>query len=106
MFKKQANPLIIKAATRAALMILFLFLGSHTCSKNNHLKSIGLIFSYPASFYKEKGEIKIYYLRDTILVSYYSDYILYRLSATHKFETGEKINGTEPYFIFHKKNKI
>ena len=105
MFKKQTQTLIIKAATVAALMILFLLLGSHTCSKSNRLECIGLNFSYPVSFYKEKDEVKIYSIKDTILIFYYSDYILYRLSGTKKFETGENIRGTEPYFIFNKKNK-
>lgn len=104
MLKKQANTLFIKAAPVAALMILFLFLGSHTCS-NNRLTSIELSFSYPVSFYKEKDEIKIYNITDTLLIFYYSDYILYRLSGTKKFETGEKIAGSEPYFIFNKKSK-
>lgn len=104
MFKyKIINDLIIKAAANAALMIVLLFFGSYTCSKKKQLRSIGLFYSYPLSFYKENNETKIYNLRDTLLLSYYSDYILYRLSPTVKFETDEKIKGTEPYFIYNKK---
>jgi len=104
MVKKIKNPIIIKAATIAALMILFLFLGSYTCSKKSDLKCLGLCFNYPISIYKENDEIKIYNLKDTILIFYYSDYILYRLSPTIRFETGEKLKGTEPYFVYNKKD--
>jgi hypothetical protein len=107
MFKKQINTTIIKATVATvALMISFLFFGSYTCSKKNHLRTVGLFFSYPLSFYKEKDETKIYNFKDTILIFYYSDYILYRLSPTIKFETGEKVSGTEPYFIYDKNNEF
>ena len=104
MAKKLKNLIIIKAAVIAALMILFIFLGSYTCSKKSDLKCLGLCFNYPLSTYKENDEIKIYSLKDTILIFYYFDYILYRLSATIRFETGEKLKGTEPYFIYNKKD--
>jgi len=104
MVKKLKNSLIIKAAGIAALMILFLFLGSYTCSKKSNLKCLGLCFNYPLSTYKENDEIKIYSLKDTILIFYYSDYILYRLSSTIRFETGEKLKGTEPYFVYNKRD--
>jgi len=104
MVKKIKNPIIVKVAITAALTILILFLGSYTCSKKSDLKCLGLCFNYPLSAYKENDEIKIYNLKDTILIFYYSDYILYRLSPTIIFETGEKLKGTEPYFIYNKKD--
>lgn len=103
MFKMQTCKTISKAAVTAALLLFFIFLGSFTCSKNYKLRSVGLFYSYPLSSYKEKDTVKIYNFKDTIFIFYYSDYILYRLSPTVKFETGEKINGTEPYFIYNKK---
>ena len=106
MKKKIKDSIIIKAATIAALMISLLFLASSTCSKKNDLKCISLCFSYPVNSYKEKDEIKIYNLKDTISIFYYSDYLIYRLSPTVRFETGEKVKGTEPYFIYNKKNKL
>jgi hypothetical protein len=100
--KRKLNK-IIKAVFIAALMIPFLFEGSYTYFTND-LKSVEYIYKYPVSFYKEKGKVKIYSLTDTISIFYYGNYVLYQLSPTVKFETGEKIRGTEPYFIFNKKN--
>ena len=104
MSKKQRNSTIIKVAVTATLIIILLFSGSYTCSKKDNLKSIGLCYNYPLSTYKENNKIKIYDIKDTILIFYYSDYVVYRLSATRQFETGEKLKGTEPYFIYNKKN--
>jgi len=102
MVKEFKNLIIIKAAITAALMMIFL--GSYTCSKKNNLKCLGLCFNYPLSTYKENDKIKIYTLKDTLLIFYYSDYILYRLSPTIRFETGEKLRGTEPYFAYNKRD--
>src|SRR4030095_4671793 len=35
-----------------------------------------------------------------------SDYLIYRLPAIVKFETDEKIEGTEPYFIYNKQDSF
>ena len=81
----------------------FLFIRNKMC-QNNYLKSVELIYNYPISFYKEKDELKIYSLKDTLQISYYGDYELYRLPSTLDV-TNKKIKGTEPYFIFKKKDK-
>jgi len=73
---------------------------------NEKLTSIELRVNYPLSFYKEKNETKIYNLKDTIQIWYYSNCSLYRLPPTLDFKTGKKINGTEPYFLFNKNNKF
>lgn len=106
MRSKKKHLIIIKAATNAALMISFLFLVSSTCLKKNTLKCISLSYSFPTSVYRENDEIKIYTLKDTILIFYYSDYLIYRLPPTVKFETDEQIKGTEPYFIYNKKDSF
>ena len=106
MRKKKKHLIIIKAATNAALMISFLFFVSSTCSKKNTLKCISLCYSFPTNVYRENDEIKIYTLKDTISIFYYSDYLIYRLPPTVKFETDEKIKGTEPYFIYNKQDSF
>jgi hypothetical protein len=94
---------IIKVIAIVIFSSLF-FMGWKACLKEDHLKSVELIFSYPLSIYKEKNGIRVYSLNDTLLISYHNDYILYRLSPTIEFKTGKKISGTEPYFIFKKRN--
>ncbi len=106
MGRKKKHLIIIKAATIAALMISFLFFVSSTCLKKNSLKCIRLSYSFPTTVYPENDEIKIYTLKDTILIFYYSDYLIYRLPPTVKFETDEKIKGTEPYFIYNKQDSF
>ena len=95
----------MKAAKTVVLAISLALLGSFTCSKNQPISSIELIYNYPASLYKEKDEIKIYNIQDTIRIFYYGDYVLYQLSASRKFETDEIIAGTEQFFIFKRDNK-
>ena len=98
MFKRNGNKLV--------LAILFLHLVSFTCSKTVRLNSIEFIFSYPVSFYKQNDSIKIYDVKDTIRIFYHPNYIIYKLSGISKFETDQKIIGTEPYFIFNKEDKF
>jgi len=104
--KKKKLLIIIKAAANAALMSSFLLFVSFTCSKKNTLKCISLCYGLPTNIYRENDEIKIYTLKDTILIFYYSDYVIYRLPPTVKFETDEQIKGTEPYFIYNKKDSF
>lgn len=106
MRKKKKHFIIIKAAANAALMICLLFFVSSTCSIKNTLKCISLCYSFPTNVYRENDELKIYTLKDTISIFYYSDYLIYRLPPTVKFETDEKIKGTEPYFIYNKKDSF
>ena len=100
MRKKIRHFEIIKVATNVILMISFLFFHSATCSQKKGLKCVSLSFTAPVNIYKENDEIKIALLKDTISVFYYSDYLIYRLLPTVKWETGENIKGTEPYFIY------
>ena len=104
MRKKKRHLEIIKVATNAILMISFLLFISSTCSQQKDLKCVSLSFSTPVNIYKENDEIKIALLKDTILVFYYSDYLVYRLLPTSKWETGEKIKGTEPYLVYNKQD--
>jgi len=104
MRKKKRHLEIIKVATNVTLMISFLLFNSSTCSQKKDLKCVSLSFSAPVNIYKENDEIKISILRDTILVFYYSDYLVYRLLPTAKWETGENIQGTEPYLIYNKQD--
>lgn len=106
MSKKEKHLEIIKTAVAAALMISSLFLVSSTCSQNPSLKCFSLCFSLPISTYKENDEVKNHNLTDTILIFYYSDLLVYRLLPTAKWETGENIKGTEPYFIYNKRDSF
>jgi len=106
MWKKKINPIIIKAALIAALMISFLLFISFTCSQKKDLKCVSLYFSAPANIYKENDEIKVPISKDTVLIYHYSDYFVYRLTPTAIWETGENIKGTEPYFIYNKKDSF
>ena len=101
MRKKLKHLKLIKIATNAILMSSFLLFISSTCSQQKDLKCVSLCISAPVNIYKENDEIRIALLKDTILVFYYSDYLVYRLLPTAKWETGEKIKGTEPYFIYN-----
>src|SRR4030095_11643823 len=101
MRKKIRHLEIIKVATNVTLMISFLLFHSATCSQKKDLKCVSLSFSAPVNIYKENDQIKVAILKDTIAVIYYSDYLVYRLPPTVKWETGEKIKGTEPYFIYN-----
>ena len=105
MRKKKKPVIIIKAATNAALMIFLLFFVS-ACSQKEHLRCISLSYIFPTNIYRENDEIKIYSLKDTISIFYYSDYLIYRLPPIVKFETDEKIKGTEPYFIYNKQDSF
>ena len=102
----QKRLIIIKAAANAALMIFFLSLALFACSQKNDVKCISLCYAFPTNSYKENDEIKIYTLKDTILIFYYSNYLIYRLPGTVIFETDEKIKGTEPYFIYNKQDSV
>ena len=104
MRKKLKHLKLIKIATNAILMSSFLLFISSTCSQQKDLKCVSLCISAPVNIYKENDEIRIALLKDTILVFYYSDYLVYRLLPTAKWETGEKIKGTEPYFIYNKRD--
>ena len=104
MRKKKRHLEIIKVATNVTLMISFLLFNSSTCSQKKDLKCVSLSFSAPVNIYKENDEIKISILKDTILVFYYSDYLVYRLLPTANWETGKNIKGTEPYLIYNKQD--
>lgn len=102
MKKKVMHSEIIKVVFVATLMISILFFVSFTCSEKKDLKCVSLWFSAPVNIYKKNDETKIALLKDTISIFYYSDYMVYRLLPTAKWETGENIKGTEPYFIYKK----
>lgn len=104
MFRKNTSELAIKTTLSVVLSISFVILGSFTCSKNYRTNSVELIIKFPARIYKEKNEIKVYHILDTVRIFYYEDYVLYRLPGRRIFETEEIIAGTEPYFIFNRKN--
>lgn len=104
MRKKIRQWKIIKVATNATLMISFLLFVSSTCSQKKDLKGVRLSFSAPVNIYKKNEEIKVALLKDTVSLFYYSDYLIYRLLPTAKWETGENIKGTESYFIYKKQD--
>lgn len=102
MRRKKRHLEVIKVVANAALMISFLLFASSTCSQKKDLKGVSICLSAPVNIYKKNDEIKVALLKDTISVFYYSDYLVYRLSPTAQWETGENIKGTEPYFIYKK----
>jgi hypothetical protein len=97
----------IVSTLRVAIIIASVFALWSNCYKNPHdtIKMIQFIYQYPVSIMKEKDEIKIYNLIDTISIFYFDKYIIYELPATRQFETDTKIKNTEPYFIYSKNNK-
>lgn len=85
------------------VLILYCFITPAICQK---LKSLNLIYSYPVSMMTQAGnENKVLSLTDTITINYYNNYILYILPATADFESNNKIQGSEPYFIYKNNNK-
>jgi len=60
--------------------------------------------SYPVVL-TNKEDVKFSYLRDTILIYYLNDIVVYGLLPIRKFETDEKISNSRPYFIFRKNNQ-
>jgi hypothetical protein len=86
----------------AGLMVVIIIGINKLSIDNNKLKAIDLIYSYPLTFIKASEKIKPIKLIDTVVIFYYDNFILYKLPAIEQFESGKKIKGTEPYFIYKK----
>lgn len=80
-------------------IVVFCLIMSFIYRLNNKNQSIELIFNYPIIFKVDSTKIHYSNLTDSIQINYFKDYTIYRLLATRKLETDEKIKGTEPYFI-------
>ncbi len=91
----------IKAAIIAALISLITV--AYSCSPThnpiNNFYAINLIVNYP---YINGESGALVNLKDTIRIFYLKNYILYRFLSIRRFETDERIVGTEPYFIYKK----
>lgn len=59
---------------------------------------IEVISHYPV-MQKQNNGVNLYPLDDTLKIIYQQGYELYCLSGTRVFETGEKVEGTERYFL-------
>lgn len=87
-----------------ALSIL-LFLHFTVVQSKDKIKSIGFYYSLPLNVIQREGQEEIYYLQDSIIISFYEDIILYKLEETRDFETDKKVLGTAKYFIYKKDQK-
>jgi hypothetical protein len=99
--------IIIKQIYNRGLMMVFTLFCFVISAIGQESKSVYLIYSYPVSMAPETGnKYKILSLTDTILITNYNDYVLYRLPGIVDFETNNKIMDSEPYFIYKKNDKF
>ncbi len=68
-------------------------------------KGINLIVNYPV-VQIWSGNIKVIDLLDTISIYYVNNYIVYKLGASRGLETGQKRNGSEPFFLYYQNSTI
>src|SRR6266700_1289744 len=88
------------------LMFSLIFIAAHPPIRDKkELRGLQLITNYPVRYYKEKGETKVYNLKDTINIFYYKAYILYQLPPTLQLKNDQQIKGTESYFIYRAGDK-
>ncbi|MDP4263335.1 MAG: hypothetical protein Q8941_12485 [Bacteroidota bacterium] len=97
-----------KAVSKVVLVaILILLNGCHSLQRTETMgKKISLVVNYPVIMINDgvHSDVHFFNLRDTVFIFYYGRYILYRLPGTRKFETDEKIAGSEPWFIYRKQS--
>lgn len=85
--------------SKILIIIAIYLIVSFIYKSNNENQSIEVIFNYPVIFKIDSTKVHYSNLTDSIQISYLKDYTIYRLLATRKLETDEKIKGTEPYFV-------
>jgi|GEM_PF-3633081 len=59
-------------------------------------------YQFPATLMQHENTPEVHVVEDTIFISYWKDFVLYRLPATTDFVTGKQIAGTYEYFLLRK----
>ncbi len=84
------------------LFVVALTLLSCFNPQRDKLESIQFIINFPVIMEETPDEVQ--YVKDTITIYYFKDFVLYKLSPKYEFETERAVDGTQQYFLYKKSN--
>jgi hypothetical protein len=93
---------MVKGCIKYAIIVLFVPLCYCQACRHRDMKSIELLVNYPVVL----SNGSFFNLRDTIVIFYYENYILYQLFASRSLYDNQKQVGTEPYFLYRQQDSM